>query len=190
MSTTKEDKYSNTEKLDMTPTWVGILPVYLAAFEDGNATGREAAKKELYRMAQLADKYAEIVKQQEAEGSTDRIKVIIPKNTGNSHMDDDAFTKYIEFLAGEMRSFPENIRQIKRIDDISDIESLSHYVPNRYSKDLTNEVDGINPNAVNDGHHLVIIPNNIRAIVANGSPLRIFIDKKDIKKFEKQLKPL
>ncbi len=40
-----------TTTIDMTPTWVGILPALLAAAANGNA----AANSELLRMAQLAD---------------------------------------------------------------------------------------------------------------------------------------
>lgn len=43
--------------IDMTPTWLGILPLLLAALENGTAEGRNAAMTELRRMAQLADRY-------------------------------------------------------------------------------------------------------------------------------------
>src|ERR1700753_2325028 len=107
---TKTDKYEGVEKLDLTPTWSGLLPVYLEAFESGNQTGRTAALSELKRMALLADKYVEIVKKAEAEGSTDRIKVEIPKADEKSHMGEEVFSQYIEFMAGEMRCFPEDVR--------------------------------------------------------------------------------
>lgn len=41
--------------IDLTPTWAAVLPVYLAAYADGNAKGRAAAIAELTRMAELAD---------------------------------------------------------------------------------------------------------------------------------------
>lgn len=41
--------------IDMTPTWVGALPVYIAALQDGSPTAQAAAREELYRMARLAD---------------------------------------------------------------------------------------------------------------------------------------
>jgi hypothetical protein len=43
--------------IDMTPTWASILPILLAAIQDGNSTGRGAAIEELYRMAQAADQW-------------------------------------------------------------------------------------------------------------------------------------
>lgn len=43
--------------IDMTPTWVGILPLYLAALVDGTPTAQSAAREELRRMAELADAY-------------------------------------------------------------------------------------------------------------------------------------
>jgi hypothetical protein len=41
--------------IDMTPTWVGVLPVYLAALQDGTPQAMKAARDELYRMARIAD---------------------------------------------------------------------------------------------------------------------------------------
>lgn len=48
---------SNT--IDATPTWSGLLPLLLAAVADGNAEGQRAAKEELARMAQAADRWNE-----------------------------------------------------------------------------------------------------------------------------------
>ena len=42
--------------IDITPTWRGVLPILLAAYTDGNATGRQTALAELYRMADIADR--------------------------------------------------------------------------------------------------------------------------------------
>lgn len=44
-------------EIDMTPTWSNVLPLLLAAMEHGTTVGRDAAKIELRRMAQAADKW-------------------------------------------------------------------------------------------------------------------------------------
>ena len=41
--------------VDITPTWLGILPSLLALYE--NSTTRSVGLKELRRMADLADRY-------------------------------------------------------------------------------------------------------------------------------------
>lgn len=41
--------------IDLTPTWSGVLPVYLAAICDGTPAAQAAARSELMRMAKLAD---------------------------------------------------------------------------------------------------------------------------------------
>lgn len=45
------------ETIDITPTWEAILPILLAAVENGTVAGRKTAVAELIRMAQLADTY-------------------------------------------------------------------------------------------------------------------------------------
>lgn len=45
------------ETVDATPTWEGLLPLYLMAYENGASKGRRAALEELQRMAKLADAY-------------------------------------------------------------------------------------------------------------------------------------
>lgn len=54
MSAARETTY-----IDLTPTWAGVLPIYLAVLENPNAghDGRTAAREELARMAKLADLY-------------------------------------------------------------------------------------------------------------------------------------
>ena len=47
------------EKIDLTPTWQGVLPVLVALVSNGGPSGRAHAMKELVRMAQLADRYVE-----------------------------------------------------------------------------------------------------------------------------------
>ncbi len=46
---------SGRRYIDMTPSWAGVLPVFMAALTDGNATGQAAARTELHRMARAAD---------------------------------------------------------------------------------------------------------------------------------------
>jgi hypothetical protein len=52
-------KTTHTEKQGElnVPTWAGVLPIYLMAYENGEHKGRAAAWEELQRMAKLADLY-------------------------------------------------------------------------------------------------------------------------------------
>jgi hypothetical protein len=43
--------------VDLTPTWSGILPLFITALTEGNAAAQATARLELARMADLADKY-------------------------------------------------------------------------------------------------------------------------------------
>ena len=45
------------DTIDATPTWEGILPLYIGGIESGTYEGRKSAMEELYRMARLADMY-------------------------------------------------------------------------------------------------------------------------------------
>jgi hypothetical protein len=49
-----------SKTIDMTPTWAAIAPVIAAALEDGTEAGKDAARTELRRMAQLADRTNEL----------------------------------------------------------------------------------------------------------------------------------
>lgn len=42
--------------IDMTPTWLGVLPLFLAAIENGTDAAKTAARQELTRMAKIADR--------------------------------------------------------------------------------------------------------------------------------------
>lgn len=53
MDTLKE---RTTFMVDMTPTWAGVLPIYLAALVDGSPKAQADARSELTRMAHLADR--------------------------------------------------------------------------------------------------------------------------------------
>lgn len=41
--------------ITLTPTWRGVLPLLLAGYTEGTATGRALALAELQRMAEIAD---------------------------------------------------------------------------------------------------------------------------------------
>ncbi len=43
--------------IDMTPTWRAVLPIMIAAIQDGTFEGKKIAREELERMADLADAY-------------------------------------------------------------------------------------------------------------------------------------
>jgi hypothetical protein len=44
-----------TEEFDLTPTWLGLLPGLLTAYEGGKPATRRLAYEELQRMARAAD---------------------------------------------------------------------------------------------------------------------------------------
>jgi len=48
------------ETIDLTPTWAAVLPILLAAMENGTDEGRRLAREEFARMAQAADKYNQV----------------------------------------------------------------------------------------------------------------------------------
>ena len=58
--------------IDMTPTWEGILPLYIAGIESGSFEGIKNATEELYRMARLADKYVAAEKERNLTWSMDQ----------------------------------------------------------------------------------------------------------------------
>ena len=58
-----------TETVDLTPTWRGILPALLAIYENGD---RRTAIDELTKMANLADRYNEMVSKVEYVSRLDK----------------------------------------------------------------------------------------------------------------------
>jgi len=44
--------------IDLTPTWLAMAPIIIAAMENGTSDGVKMAKEEIYKMAKLADAYA------------------------------------------------------------------------------------------------------------------------------------
>lgn len=55
--------------IDVTPTWEGLVPAFLALIENGNAEGRATAVAELTRMAKAADKANAYRAQRDAESA-------------------------------------------------------------------------------------------------------------------------
>jgi hypothetical protein len=56
-----------TTTIDVTPLWEEIVPALVLILENGTASGREIAIAEITRMAQLADKYVAIIRNEEKE---------------------------------------------------------------------------------------------------------------------------
>lgn len=54
-----------------TPTWEGILPLYISGIESGSFEGIKNATEELYRMARLADLYVAAEKERNLTWSMD-----------------------------------------------------------------------------------------------------------------------
>ena len=52
--------------IDLTPTWAGVLRLFLEGYENGTPKGRAIALEELGRMAALADLYVREQKEREA----------------------------------------------------------------------------------------------------------------------------
>ena len=57
--------------IDATPTWEGILPLYIAGIESGSFEGIKNATEELYRMARQADLYVAAEKERNLTWSMD-----------------------------------------------------------------------------------------------------------------------
>jgi len=57
--------------IDATPTWEGILPLYISGIESGTFAGIKNATEELYRMARLADLYVAAEKERNLTWSMD-----------------------------------------------------------------------------------------------------------------------
>lgn len=53
--TTERPRRTAAGTLDLTPTWTAVVPVLVAAIQDGTDTGRRLAIEELYRLARIAD---------------------------------------------------------------------------------------------------------------------------------------
>lgn len=46
--------------VDLTPTWVGVLPIYITALTEGTPKGQQMAQEELRFMARVADLFNEL----------------------------------------------------------------------------------------------------------------------------------
>lgn len=51
------------EKIDITPRWADLLPLFVAVLQDGGEDGRAAVSSELRRMAAAADRWNETADQ-------------------------------------------------------------------------------------------------------------------------------
>jgi len=51
-----------TKTIDITPTWVGLLPYMIAVLEDGNHEAKQTIKENFERMAIAADLAVELTK--------------------------------------------------------------------------------------------------------------------------------
>ena len=61
---------TTTRTIDMTPTWPQAARIIAAALENGTSTGREAARTELFRMADLIDHLSGKLEATEADLAT------------------------------------------------------------------------------------------------------------------------
>jgi len=41
--------------IDITPTWTGLMPAFIAVLEGGGETGKDMARQELFKLAQAVD---------------------------------------------------------------------------------------------------------------------------------------
>jgi transcription elongation GreA/GreB family factor len=55
---------SETRTINVTPTWSGLLPNFLAMLESNNAESRRIGMENLEKIAKLADAYVEMVENQ------------------------------------------------------------------------------------------------------------------------------
>jgi len=56
------------EQIDMTPLWVGVLPLLILGLTSGADEAQKAAREELERMARAADKWNAHVKAKRKSG--------------------------------------------------------------------------------------------------------------------------
>jgi len=46
--------------IDITPTWVAAMRIYIAVLEDGNEVGKRAAREDLIALAERVDKFGKV----------------------------------------------------------------------------------------------------------------------------------
>ncbi len=49
-----------TKTIDITPTWVAAVRIYMAVLEDGNEVGKKAAREDLIALAERVDKFNKV----------------------------------------------------------------------------------------------------------------------------------
>ena len=54
--------------IDLTPTWRSLIPVLIAALEDGTPEGKRMARENLFDLADAADHYIAVQKDRKARG--------------------------------------------------------------------------------------------------------------------------
>lgn len=67
---------SETRTINVTPTWSGLLPNFLAMLESNNPESRRIGMEHLEKIAQLADAYVELVESLPIEHSDKNSHVI------------------------------------------------------------------------------------------------------------------
>lgn len=79
------------ESFDITPTWAGLLPLYLTAYADGTPDAQSAARTELERMSRLADAHVAAIRAPAPKVVSPQMKAFVLK----------AMQDAIDFLDGE-----------------------------------------------------------------------------------------
>ena len=55
------------ETIDCTPTWAGVIDIYITALERGSGAGVEAARDEIRRLARQYDAACDYIRELEGE---------------------------------------------------------------------------------------------------------------------------
>ena len=117
--------------IDATPTWEGILPLYIAGIESGNFEGIKHATDELYRMARLADLYVAAEKERNLTWSMDNyppkwerpvllalVKAILKRgHTISIYLEDEPMIEYSSDLEEVIKNLAAGDQDTLMIDD-------------------------------------------------------------------------
>lgn len=99
---------TKSRTIDVTPTWAGIMPILLAAVENGTDKGRDAATAELRRLATVTDKLIAF---------TAKIaRFTTPEDEANGSVDDFLADMSDERLCSEYGVFMEIVREARSIN--------------------------------------------------------------------------
>ena len=110
--------------IDATPTWEGILPLYIAGIESGTFEGVKNATEELYRMARLADKYVAAEKDRNLTWSMDNyppkwerpVLLALVKAILKRGYDISIYLEEAECLCKRSQDLPEIIKNLAASD--------------------------------------------------------------------------